>query len=366
LWGKTFALPFWEPDPSLNALASVIAPNGDIVVAGNRLSEVGYPQKPMLARFTPAGELLWMRIYEDLSGISPLFVPTDLITTSDGNFAMAASDFLDDGNMGHVLKFDNLGNMIWARRFHADGWSMQCRSLVEDSEHRLVMAGGCHALGGWSGFLIARWDLDGAPIDAVSIGDIGMVYPGTAAFQASGQDLMERAGQGYVIAGLSLGRHSLLTLDYNGEPACPGLGSVFPLLIDTVIWGDLPFGNLPGSVSDATSTMFDMDLNVIPMSILDVCPLVTSIVNEKSAAFDLRVWPLPAGDLVTCEWQQHKTGTTHFELIDVCGRTAERRDLNATAGDQRMTWSVADLARGVYYLGMTMDGRTTAQRVVLQ
>ncbi len=366
IWGKTTTLPFWKTDPGLNALASVVAPNGDIVIAGNRLTDMGYPQTPMLARFTSTGELIWIRTYTDSSGVSPLFVPTDLITTSDGNFALAGSDFLDDGGLGHVLKFDDLGNMIWARRFHTDGWIMQCRSLIEDSEHRLVMAGGCRILSGWAGFLIARWDLDGTLIDAFSIGDIGMVYPFIASVQASGQDLVERAGQGYVIAGSYAGQHALMTLDYNGMPGCPELATAFTLLMDTVTWSDLEFGTPPVPVSDATGTLVNTDLEPIPQNSFDVCPLVTSILAHADRRPDLRISPVPATDAITCKWTQQSDGVTGLELIDAVGRAIQRTTAHCAAGPQRVTLPVAERARGIYLLRVTIEGHTTARRVILE
>ena len=365
LWGKTTTLPYWQTNPGLNALASVIAPNGDIVIAGDRLHEMGYPQKPMLARFTSTGDLIWMRTYTDLSGVSPLFVPTDLITTSDGHFALAGSDLMDDG-MGHVLKFDDLGDIIWARRFYADDQTMHCRSLIEDSEHRLVMAGSCRAFGGWAGLLSARWDPDGGLIDVVSIGDLGDWYPTTMPYLAGGQELVERPGSGYVISASHAGQHTLMTLDYDGVPGCPELGTAFTLLSDTVIWSDLEFGTLPVPVPDAVTVEVDIDLFPIPQTSLDVCPLVTSIQTHPAEAPALHISPVPASDMFTCEWFQEMAGVVRLELIDAWGRTIKSTGSGRTRGSQRMTWSVADLERGAYYLRVTTDGRSTAQRVVLR
>lgn len=366
IWGKTTTLPFWKTDPGLNALASVVAPNGDIVIAGNRLTDMGYPQTPMLARFTSTGELIWIRTYTDSSGVSPLFVPTDLITTSDGNFALAGSGYLDEGGLGHVLKFDDLGNMIWARRFHTDGWIMQCRSLIEDSAHRLVVAGSCRASGGWAGLLSARWDLDGGLIDVVSIGDLGDWYPATEPYLASGQDLVERPGTGYVIAGPYAGQHALMTLDYNGVPGCPDLGAALALLSDTVSWSDLEFGTPPVPVLDATGTSVDLDLFPLPQTTFDVCPLVTAMPTHPADPPDLRISPVPATDEIMCEWSQQAQGVTLIELVDVRGQLMQRTTLHPTIGPQRIVLPLSERARGVYFLRIIMENGAAVRRVVLE
>lgn len=364
IWGTTTTLPFWQTDPGLNALASAIAPNGDIVVAGNRLTADGYPQKLMLARFNSEGALLWIRNYVDPSGDPPFLVPSDLITTSDGLFALAGSDQHDEG-AGHILKFNDLGDVIWARRFRADQWSIQCRSLIEDSEQRLTTAGSCRVWGGWAGLLTARWDLDGDLIDVVSIGDINSWYPLLDHGLTGGQDLVERPGQGYVIAANYPGRHTLITLDYDGVPYCPELANAFPLLLDTVTWSDLDFGTPPEPVSDATSSLDPVAVGPIPQALEDICPLVTSIPDHSSHIPDLRIGPVPANDVFTCEWVQKTAGVVRLELIDACGRVIGSKVSEGTRGAQRINWSVADLERGAYYLRMTTTGRSLAERVLL-
>jgi hypothetical protein len=243
---------------------------------------------------------------------------------------------------------------------------MHCRSLIEDSEQRLVMAGSCRALGGWAGLLSARWDPDGGPIDVVYIGDLGDWYPSTMPYLAGGQDLVERSGQGYVIAGPYAGQHALMTLDYNGMAGCPELGTAFDLLSDTVIWSDLEFGTPPVPALDATGTLVDVDLYPIPQNSFDVCPLVTSIVAHTVGMPELRISPVPATDALTCEWRQRKTGTANFELIDAWGHAIQRTALHCTVGPQRVTLPVADHARGIYLVRMSMEGRTATRRVFLE
>ncbi len=362
LWGKSIALPFTEPYASLNALASVIAPNGDIVLAGDRLDDSGYPHKPMLARFTPDGDLVWMRTYTDPSNVSPLFVPTDLIATSDGNFALAGSDFVD-GPMGHLLKFDDVGDILWARRFHAQDWTMVPRSLIEDGEQRLVMAGGCYTFDSWDGFLSARWDLDGALVDALAIGDIGFTYPATMPYQASGQDLIERVGQGYVISGASLGRGALMTLGFNGVPGCPELGSTFPLVSDTATWDDLPFGDLPTTFSDATDTLVDIPLIVIPQHMQDVCLHVGTTTPRATEEAEFRAWPVPATDQIFCSWPERRASTVTLELLDPAGRVVLRKTVN---GPQPCALAVGHFTRGIYSLRMISDTGTATCRVFLR
>lgn len=179
--------------PQLNALASVIAPNGDLIVAGERLDGSGLIYKPILARFTSAGDLVRIRMYTDPADPEADFIPSDLISTSDGNSALVAAT---DDHEAHLLKFDDLVDPLWARRLRREEWDLVARSLIEDSAGRLVIAGGCLDLNGWGGPLLARVDLDGTLIDAVAMGDLTLPYSITQPYIATGQELVEREGQG--------------------------------------------------------------------------------------------------------------------------------------------------------------------------
>lgn len=365
LWGKIITSQTY----SMSSLTSTIAPDGDIVLACYRRPAPGIDDQLMLARFSDTGDPIWMRAFTDGSDPLVVFTPSDLITTSDGRSALVGTSGENYTDCrAHVMMFDSIGNILWAESFRRDGWLLRGRSLIEDSQNRLVVAGSCTDIGGWGGLLMLRMDSDGAPLDAVSVGDIGNVYPPYYPTNPTGQDLVECIGTGYVVSSAynpSGHAHGLVTIDYTGVPGCPELGADFPVITEPVAWSELSVEDIDTS-SAISSSLISMNSETMPTSIFDLCPMVTSVPASGSRLSDFRISPVPATDALTCDWTQKATGIMHLELIDVWGRSIKHISSEYTAGPHRMIWPVADLARGMYHLRLTMDGRTTAQHVVLR
>ena len=367
LWGKSYGSPYY----SLNALASVLAPNGDVVVAGTRLTSLSpeFSTALMLARFTAQGDPVWMRAFADTVDLPGICNPLDLVTTNDGEYALLA----ERAARSVLVKFDDAGEMTWGQQLYtADPFWLRPRSLIQDSEDRFVIAGGGASFPSPDYVFLARLGSDGTVIDALRIADQGYAYAPLYTTTAFGQELVEQSsGQGYVISHAyspyqETSWHALSTVDGNGMPGCPELGLPLDLLTQPYSWSDEPWLALPDTVMTMSGTLVAIDVTPMDENITDMCSLVTGAAGPTRAGTDLRIWPTPATDALTCEWTQQAAGVTRLELIDALGRAIQRTTLHCAVGPQRLTLPVADHARGIYLLRMIMGGSTTGRRVILE
>lgn len=366
VWGKAIG----NPSCGLSALASVIATNGDIVTVGARLGPPPFSDTIVIARFTDTGDQIWMRAFLDEEDMQPgEMIPTDLVTTSDGNFALLADR--NSHQQAIVVKFDDVGDLIWGQRLHLADHFLMARSILEDSEHRFVIAGGEATLPTPNGLFLARLQPNGEFIDAVKVTGQGWAYGNLDPTEAYGGELVEQpGGNGYVIShcrseDVYFSWHALTTVDNTDMPGCPELGSALPLQSSSFSWNEVPWNDLPLTTMTMTTTPSEVNSQPINEIVADQCALVTHapVTMSPNAAFE--AYPIPASDELNCEWSGPDDAGVRIEFMDVFGRIMKQ----VTGGSVvpgRLSIPVADLARGVYYLRMTMDGRTTLQRVVLR
>jgi len=85
-WGKSYGDDLYD----FIANASVEAPNGELMVAGNYGTRSPAQYEAMIARFDVNGGLLWMKTLSDHDSAFADIRPNDIIPTSDGNFVISA------------------------------------------------------------------------------------------------------------------------------------------------------------------------------------------------------------------------------------------------------------------------------------
>lgn len=86
----------------------------------------------------------------------------------------------------------------------------------------------------------------------------------------------------------------------------------------------------------------------------------TNSIDEISGINSLALYPNPASDQVTVEFNLENAGSIRIELMDVSGRLVQTMPVNASSGEQRVKIDVAALASGMYQLRMvTTTGSAT-------
>jgi hypothetical protein len=369
LWGKAYG----PSSYNLTGLASVVATNGDVVVAGTY--SVGSspnhgPEKLMLARFTSAGDLLWMTSHEDPANFLIRFRPADLIATSDGRYALVGSTFNSNNNWdAHVLVFDEEGTIEWARRLYRIGWYETARTLIEDSQQRLVV-GGWYGLSPDNGHLGVRLDLDGNLIDAVTLDGI-VTEPAPAEYEATGRDLAERVGFGYVSSsvlneGSGIYRHSLVSFPYAGLANCPGVSNGYPLEVSVYSWTAVPFTALPGANTAISGSAVTFTSAALTDASEEMCPLITGAPELIAAGTDLIILQDPAHDVVTIQWTAPLGGSVSIDLLDARGAACTPPwQAQLPAGIQQHALPTGSLGPGIYLIRLTTDAGVRTGRFMV-
>ena len=363
LWGKTFASPFYP----INALASVMTQDGDLIVAGTRgtsLPDLGMEAAMVLMRFSSEGEPVWMRAFNDTMGSTGLCIPVDLVVTHDGNYALLAQK---NDDQVVVTTFDGTGDLIWGNRLTPDAFWPRPRNLIQDSADRFVISGGGGSSGPSSIFLM-RLGPDGSYLDAVTVADQGYAYAPLYATTAFGQELVEQEGtQGYVVShGFNPNGqdswHALTTIDADGMPGCAELGTALPFIAEPVAWNEEPWPVLPTAQMSMTGEFVTIITDPIAEHVADMCPLITALPSSPSHGADLNAWTVPSGDQLFCSWTEPRTGPVSLELLDISGRVVLREN---AYGPQPFVLAVAPLARGAFLLRVVSSEGTATRHVLL-
>ncbi|MCL2804128.1 MAG: hypothetical protein FWD29_09310 [Micrococcales bacterium] len=139
-------LPGVEPLPFFSGVT--LGPDGSIIAAGHKEdpANLGHPHELFLARFSLDGTLLWSEVYE---GFNVVF--WSMTTTQDGSLYLAGhsrqhgweSDndrILSSDGTAWVLRFNNGGEMLWAKAFGGEG-SVVVYDVIESQSGGVIIAG---------------------------------------------------------------------------------------------------------------------------------------------------------------------------------------------------------------------------------
>lgn len=88
---------------------------------------------------------------------------------------------------------------------------------------------------------------------------------------------------------------------------------------------------------------------------------------ESSSVETYAAYPNPTNGPVVIDYTLAKGADVAITVIDAQGRLVATIQQNAfiAAGDQRATWSAEGLAEGIYFINLTVDGKTNVQRIVV-
>ena len=99
---------------------------------------------------------------------------------------------------------------------------------------------------------------------------------------------------------------------------------------------------------------------------VDVQPAISGIV-ETGRALSLQVYPNPAKESVTVDFELAKTSDVKISLIDISGKEmAVFYTGFAPAGMFTKTFGTAHLPSGVYLLNVSIAGKTTAKKIIIE
>ncbi len=91
---------------------------------------------------------------------------------------------------------------------------------------------------------------------------------------------------------------------------------------------------------------------------------ITSIKDVHAEEFAFNVYPNPVSDQLVVSWEEKVTGNTlNISVINELGQQVKRKDINGIA-ISKITISVADLPKGVYYVKLTSGKSTSVKQVV--
>lgn len=97
------------------------------------------------------------------------------------------------------------------------------------------------------------------------------------------------------------------------------------------------------------------------------CTQVTTDVAESDAAFSLNVFPNPFSDQLHVSYELNANADVTLSLTDVLGREivlSKKTEQVAGSYTQEMNVAQLDLAKGVYFLQLTVDGESSVVKIV--
>jgi len=91
---------------------------------------------------------------------------------------------------------------------------------------------------------------------------------------------------------------------------------------------------------------------------------ITSIKNLQSEEFTFSVYPNPVGDLLNLNWDDKFNGKVlTISIINELGQQVKRKDINGLSIN-KITISVADLPKGIYYVKLASGKSVTVKPIV--
>ena len=307
-----------------------------------------------LAKLTPAGELVQQRCY----GGSENDASYSVQISNDGQIVMTGATNSTDGDVigggdaqTWILAVDDELNIQWQRTLlHTGG--IASGFTAKGSSNELHVLGG--ALAG-EGELVSTWgDFD---LYAVEL-DQELNVTRSRSYGGSDQDLITRLLPSDEGGLLSIG----FTFSQDGQIVDPkGLQDAWLVSLDDTL-GLKWMKNFGGSLNDAfgggaycsdggiilvgISHSNDGDLTANQGAgdiwVVKLGPDGVGL-EEARAEAAFRIFPNPANDLVSIEWNRD---VTELQVIDALGRTVHEQ--GNLLGQQRHQLNVADWASGVY------------------
>jgi len=330
---------------------SLVLAGGDILVAGERKGDDS--SQPVLARFNADGDLLWMKLLTDQAAFFTYTTPTDLVATSDGNYALVATTYNTNFNFdAQLITFDGDGQALWARRMYQVGWTEVGGSIIEDEQQLLV--NGQHSLGNETGGHVARFTLDGTAVDVKTLPYFRS--PSASGYYTGlGQDLVAYAPDNYALAGectSALGSpswHGLTTFRFDVDPACAAT-TPYPFAYANITWLDSLITDA-STATNITEAAVVLTSAAISASAVDLC-LLLGVPAPATAPAPLALYPNPSTG--TCRLVLQQPATAPVQVLDLAGRIVNV-PISRT-GAQDMELDLSALVPGMYTVRVQVEG----------
>ena len=88
-------------------------------------------------------------------------------------------------------------------------------------------------------------------------------------------------------------------------------------------------------------------------------------IDENSGLKDLSIYPNPATQFVTVEFNTENAGDITFRIVDLTGKLIHAEEVNHQGGNLTHQFNVSQLAKGFYFLRIeTKNGKTIRKFVV--
>ena len=91
-----------------------------------------------------------------------------------------------------------------------------------------------------------------------------------------------------------------------------------------------------------------------------------SILTEETSSTDFQVFPIPASNQITMQYEATDANPTQIRVYNGLGICVLHSDELASRGINAVTLNVSSLPRGVYYMEITVDGSRESRAFVLQ
>jgi hypothetical protein len=91
----------------------------------------------------------------------------------------------------------------------------------------------------------------------------------------------------------------------------------------------------------------------------------TTGIEESKSITNLMLYPNPASENVTIEFNSLMSSTVKMELVDITGKTIKIVNVSAISGDYKYTMNTVDIAKGIYFLKISFDKSIGIKKLVV-
>jgi hypothetical protein len=94
--------------------------------------------------------------------------------------------------------------------------------------------------------------------------------------------------------------------------------------------------------------------------------IISGVSNPINENFSMELYPNPANNQVTVSYENKTNGVVNFTLVNVYGQAVYTRSLNDFgAGAYNLLINTSDLAAGIYFMNMEVEGSSLSKRLVV-
>jgi hypothetical protein len=287
-----------------------------------------------VARYDSAGMCVWAKraggnfdccysndcgyaITLDLSGNT--YVTGSFVDTSDFD----SFTLVGNANDIFLAKYNTNGNVVWVRQA-TGGSDQEGRCIALDPVGNILIGGSYvptvdfdgNAFSGWGNYdaFVAKYDNNGNFIHAVTAG-------GSAWNESVNGICTDNSGNAFVT------------------------GSFY----NTAYFGGDTLNSSPGGYDAFTSKIAS----------------ITGVEEKADNQIGWKIYPNPATDQLTIEFNSDNTGNTSIEIKSTLGQTIYHLDKNVTKGKSELEISINDLPKGVYIISLS-DGKTVLSKKLIR